>query len=255
MKRFVSVVLVLAFLFCFTGCTITTSSTYVDAEKYTVGDASFEADKVKSLDIDYVGDVKIVLTSDPVVSVKEEAPDSTSDDFRLHTYLDGDKLFVKYCKSGVKVRQSWKEWEESNKKAVTISLPKDLALSVFALDMAAGSAEIDLSDCETVSIDAAAGDVKFFADNVKSFDADMAAGNLTLGFAKAPESLDVDLAAGNVAIGVPADSGITLSVSSTAGKFRTDMEYDRSGEDYVFGDGSAEFNVDLAAGDVTVVGR
>ncbi len=255
MKRLVSLILFLALALFLTGCTITTSATYPDAEKYAIGDASFEAEKVKSLDIDYVGDVKIVLGDEATVSVSEDAPNVTSDDFRLHTYLDGDRLYVKYCKSGVKVRQSWEDWEETNKKALTITLPKDMALDVFALDMAAGEAEIDLAVCNRADIDAAAGDVKFFANETKSFVADMAAGNLTLGFAKAPESLDVDMAAGNVAIGVPADSGITLTVDKAAGGFRTDMNYEKDGNDYIFGDGSAHFSVDLAAGDVTIVGR
>lgn len=260
LKASLIICLALAMILSFSGCvTIHISSeSYPDSDKYTAGDAVYDAEEIKTISIDYAaGDINMVLSGTSSVKVTERTKTDIEEQYRIHTYLDENgTLFIKYCKSDVKINSdSISSFFKNYEKKLTVELPEALALESLELDAAAGNIEIELGTCKDVNIDTAAGDIKIYGADITNFDLDSAAGNITAGFGKAPAKADFDNAAGNITIAVPKDSGITLDYDKGAGDFKCDMQYTKDGSTYVIGDGSSEFDVDMAAGDLTILGK
>ncbi|MBR5977275.1 MAG: DUF4097 family beta strand repeat protein [Clostridia bacterium] len=256
MKKLIALILVFVFALCFCGCTVSVhTDTYPDAEKYSVGDAEFAAETIKSISIDYVGDVDITLSDTDKVTVTETTKSDVSDDYRVHTYVDDGTLLIKYCKSGLKLRTDLNTWQRDYDKNLKIELPKDLVLKLFDMDLAAGNAIVEIPDCETVDCDIAAGELGLKLAKCSDFDLDMAAGECKLVFDSLPKTARIDMAAGDVDVAMPKDASLTLTLDKVAGGFNSDIKYTKDGDKYVFGDGDNEMEIDCVAGDVSIMGK
>lgn len=215
----------------FTGCgTLSTSDIeYDDADKYTAGDREI-TDKIDSIEIEYVaGDIEIKSEGSGKVTVKETSSKDLEEDQKIHTWVTGTTLKVKYCASGVDVDLNDLD------KELLITVPKDF----------------DLAD---IDIDSAAGNLKIDRISVQNLDIDMAAGDLDLIFAKVPKTTDIDAAAGDVTITIPEDSGLTIESDTAVGGFSCEIPFitDNDKEEYILGDGSNELSLDAAAGDIKI---
>ncbi|MBO4409275.1 MAG: DUF4097 family beta strand repeat protein [Spirochaetales bacterium] len=93
--------ILLACLLC--GCrgrSLQLSNTYKDSEKYQAGSFSYRASDIDAISIDYnSGDVTIVQSDSATLNVTENGL-SLSDAQKVHWYLDGRTLRIKFCKSG-----------------------------------------------------------------------------------------------------------------------------------------------------------
>ena len=106
MRKTYVVVIVLACLLCvLSGCSIrkggisfgSTYTTYKDANKYSVGSFSYQSGSVKKVCIDYVsGDVTLIQSSNRTLNVTEPVG-KLSDDQKVHWYLDGNTLYIRFC--------------------------------------------------------------------------------------------------------------------------------------------------------------
>ena len=88
---------------CLTGCSFglinTVSYQYENADKYTAGDREID-DTITKINIDYLaGDVKVRGTDTDNIKVDETANTDIDADHQVHTWVDGDTLYVRYCVS------------------------------------------------------------------------------------------------------------------------------------------------------------
>lgn len=157
-KVFVFVILstlVLASLCGLTGCSAAGSVTYANADRYSVGDAEI-TDKIENMEIDWPsGSVSMVSHSGSTFLLSERAEAGMPEDLRVHWWLEGTTLHIKFAASGASLL-SFRAWH----KDLTLTVPE--ALSFDDVTVRAASAEINADDltAETLSVSTASGNVR-----------------------------------------------------------------------------------------------
>lgn len=158
MKRFLYLCYLLSAVIAITavcglsGCSTFDSVIYTDSDKYSVGDAAI-SDTVENIEIDWrSGSVNIVSHSEHSVLISEDIDSEASDDLRVHWWLDGTTLHVKFAASGVRLRLL-----DTEQKNLTLTVPDTLTAS--SVNVRAASADIDAAElkAERLNVSTASG--------------------------------------------------------------------------------------------------
>ncbi len=168
-KIAILVLVVASTLLCFTGCGIT-NYYYDDSDKYKVDDADI-SDAVENIDIDWVaGNVKVLPHDSDVISFSEKSSKSLSDDMRIHYWLDGATLKIKYCASG--------RWNLNGlNKELTVMVPKTLTFTEFQFNGISADIRIDDVGAKELDIDTVSGDINLKATVEESVKIDTVSGD------------------------------------------------------------------------------
>lgn len=146
--------IVLAAMCGLTSCSYFGSVTYANSDQYSVGDTEI-TDKIENIEIDWPsGSVNVVSHSESTFLLSEKVEKGISDDLRLHWWLEGATLHVKFAASGASLR-----WFNTGHKELTLTVPETLSFDDVIIR--AASAEIDANDlvAETLSVSTASGDM------------------------------------------------------------------------------------------------
>ena len=261
------------------------SFVYDHAGKYTAGDGEIDG-TVKKLDIDWLsGSVSVVAGNGDSVLIREAAGGKIDKDMRVHWWLDGTTLRVKFCASGLKPRIY------HGKKDLTVTVPETLSLSAISVDSASaevsvlgasmdelsvdtasgairvdtdcglqslrtdsasGEQDIKVRSAVSAELDAASGKISLTADTVRNLDIDTASGDVLCRLRKTPDDGSIDTASGKVAVVLPEDAAFTLKLSTASGKMNSDFAMKKSGSTYVCGSGDGRLHIDTASGAVSL---
>lgn len=284
MKKLVSLMLASLLLLGAFGCAlIRTVTKYANADKYTAGGFTYDAGAVKRVELEWAaGDITLKHGSG-TLSVSESGGDALATSERLHWWLDGTTLRIKYCESG------FTHIIPSKNKHLTLELPindrVDLkidvasggiyadALHVNSLDVktASGGIAIDALDAGEAHIDSASGGIRlgtvtvdvFSVDtasgglsadrlNARTVKVDSASGGITLGL-DTMETVDIDVASGRVTLKLlNAEHGATVRLSKLSGDFDCALPMTAEGKTYKIGDGAIQIKINTASGGVTI---
>lgn len=262
----------MASAFSLTGCAAQ-QYLYPDADQYVAGDREI-TDTIDAIEVDYIaGDINVTSGSTDIISVQETAKETLDDSLKVHTWVEGSTLHVRYCKSGVSMKLNNLGKFGRLDKELTIIVPEGLELKTLGIDAAAGNVQCDVSKaqtctidtaagdidinmetCGTLSIDSAAGNVNTTMGQVKDVSVDVAAGDCSLSFKTEPNSTRVDNAAGDITIELPKDSNQTVEVDMGLGDFKSDIPFTNDENTYVIGNGQNTMSIDSGAGDVELIG-
>lgn len=184
--------IVLAAMCGMTGCSVFGSVTYANSEKYSVGDAEI-ADKIENIEIDWSsGSVRVVSHSGNTVLLSEKAEDRIPEELRVHWWLEGTTLHVKFTASGASLRLI-----NTGHKELILTVPEELSFDDVVIRTA--SAEIDASGlgADTVNISTASGDVSIrcAANTIKL---NSASGNIQLNQQGKAGEVSIDTASGRI---------------------------------------------------------
>ena len=261
------------------------SFVYDHAGKYTAGDGEIDG-TVKKLDIDWLsGSVSVVAGNGDSVLIREAAGGKIDKDMRVHWWLDGTTLRVKFCASGLKPRIY------HGKKDLTVTVPETLSLSAISVDSASaevsvlgasmdelsvdtasgairvdtdcgleslrtdsasGGQDIKVRSAVSAELDAASGKISLTADTVRNLDIDTASGDVLCRLRETPDDGSIDTASGKVAVVLPEDAAFTLKLSTASGKMNSDFAMKKSGSTYVCGSGDGRLHIDTASGAVSL---
>ena len=261
------------------------SFVYDHAGKYTAGDGVID-ETVKKLDIDWLsGSVSVVAGKGDSVLIREAAGGKIDKDMRVHWWLDGTTLRVKFCASGLKPRIY------HGKKDLTVTVPETLSLSAISVDSASaevsvlgasmdelsvdtasgairvdtdcgleslrtdsasGEQDIKVRSAVSAELDAASGKISLTADTVRNLDIDTASGDVLCRLRETPDDGSIDTASGKVAVVLPEDAAFTLKLSTASGKMNSDFAMKKSGSTYVCGSGDGRLHIDTASGAVSL---
>lgn len=268
MKNFRTILvaaLAAAMLICLSGCTVKLNYNYDNADKYIPGDREI-TERIENIDIDYMaGNVTVKGDKTTNVTVKETSKTEIEDKLKVHTWVEGNTLHVKYCAAGKGL--GIKDLE----KSLEITVPADVKFADLSIDDSAGDISVDCSadnydidasagnitviqhgESDEISIDDSAGGVDVTAETVKKLDIDLSAGNLKLSADKAPESSEIDVSSGNIELYMPEKIDLTLGADISSGDFNSDIPFTVNGDDYLFGNGKNKMDIDVSAGDVNI---
>lgn len=161
----------------------------------------------------------------------------------LRWWLDGDTLYVKYAESGFSLSGNLN-------KALTVLLPRGLALDTLKVNVV--SSDVTATDVTAArfELDTVSGDVQVDAADMENVETDTVSGDVTLRFAHAPESVEVDSVSGDVSVGLPEGAGCTLDTDTVSGNVRTGLQMELRDGRYMYRDGSCRISVETVSGDI-----
>ena len=175
-----------------TACSAGETLSYANAERYCVGDTSF-TETIEHLDIDWVsGRVNIVTHSDSSVLLSEETDFSAADDMRVHWWLDGTTLRVKFSAPGVRLSALG-----HGKKELTIKLPEAMKLAGITVNTASADITVEQIEADAVSASTASGemDISCGSDEIEL---GSASGNIDLSQSGRTARVQVHTASGEI---------------------------------------------------------
>lgn len=258
MKNFIrtaAIVLASAALFSPASCASaligTGGAIYQNADKYTAGDREID-DKITSVNICWTsGTMNLSYHDGSSVSVKETSKVSLSDDKKVHTWVDGETLWVQFAKSGEKLLSSEAE------KALDIELPKDVPLSVVNFSGASCDFVIDGIEADKMTASSSSGSGHLLGCSAKDIAADSSSGSIEIIQVGESDSIRADSSSGSVSI--TAETAKNVSADSSSGKITVDVaESDvisadtSSGGAGITAGKSGKITADSSSGNITV---
>lgn len=204
------------------------SGIFIDADNYSVGDTSI-SEKVENIEIDWSsGTVNLVSHSDNTVLVSENIDSTATDDIRVHWWLDGTTLHVKFSAPGVKLRLSGCEHKE-----LTLTVPDNFKLSNVTVTAASADVNVAGISAEKLDISTASGDMEIECE-AEELCLNSASGEVTLNQVGVAEKVEIGTASGKISavleqtgaavfgsasgdINIKASESDDLSVESTSG--------------------------------------
>ena len=204
---------------CFTGCSFglfnTFNYTYDNGDKYTAGDREID-DTVTKINIDYLsGDVKVKGTSDDSISISETVNRDIDADHQVHSWVDGDTLYVRYCASTNMINFNHIE------KSLEITIPGDRELDDFIIDVSSGG--ISLEGFTTGSLNSHASSGNMTIDcSASVISLDSSSGGISLTQKGNSDSVKVKASSGNMSLNFEGDIN-SLKVDSSSGKINIEQ--------------------------------
>ncbi|MBQ1821380.1 MAG: DUF4097 family beta strand repeat protein [Clostridia bacterium] len=282
MKRIVAVLLA-GCMFLFAGCTCSGIIRYADADKYTPGGFTYEAEKITAVDVDWSAGGITLKNGSGTLSVSESGGDSLKEEDRLYWWIDGTTLRIRFCKSG------HLSTVKASDKHLTLELPDFVDLDVdiasgkieaegmlnlgeLNVDTASGGMELQNLFAKQASIDSASGGLHITNASVTgAFEVDSASGALTVEQISA-DSVKIDSASGGIVLGIgtvnsvkidSASGGITIRlqsaergaqvrIESVSGSVNVKLPNEKDGNTYRIGSGECKIEIDSVSGGVTV---
>lgn len=156
--------LALAAICALTGCSGIRSNTYANSERYSAGDAEF-SDRIENIEVDWPsGSVRVVSHPENTFLLSETAEEGMPEELRVHWWLEGSTLHVKFAASGA--RQSlFNSW----RKDLTLTVPESLPLANVEIRAASAEIEADGLTADALDVSTASGsiDVDCEADAIR----------------------------------------------------------------------------------------
>ncbi len=181
---------------------------YDNADKYSVGNFTYSTNDVTSIDLDWVcGDVEFVVSENETLSVTETG-DALDDDKKMHWYIDGTTLRIKFWKSGKGGKV------DRNDKCVTVEIPKTLV--TFEAENTSGKLVAQSIDANSCKVDTTSGDIELSSVTTDGrTEIESTSGDIKINELKASEA-EVDTTSGDITVSSAEITG-KYEVKTTSG--------------------------------------
>lgn len=202
-------IVVVAMLGCLSGCNFGFKTNYIyqNGEKYTAGNREI-AEKIETIDLDYMsGEVKLIGTDANIVTINETSEKQLDEKRKVHTWVDGTTLYVRYCASA-------KDLDLNNlKKNLEITIPKDAALGNVKFKVSSGGIQCEGFEAESVNLYASSGNIALTCA-AKTIDLHASSGNITAILQDDSDSVKLDTSSGSISIDMKNANKVDLHSSS-----------------------------------------
>jgi len=210
MKKIITTLLFTALALCIAGCGISLSDYRYDfKEKYSAGDKSF-TEKITALDIDWLsGSVCFEYHDKDTIEIAEEANVDLTESTKMHWYLDGETLFVRYSEAG-RIRLY------NMKKNLKIILPKNYRAEEIELSLTSSTLNAEKLCSDRIDINTASGSIHLTAEDTKDIEINSASGTVCLTQKGESDRISIDTASG--AVDFSGDTVARLDISTSSGR-------------------------------------
>lgn len=187
---------------------------YPDGEMFTPGDVEI-SEPVRNLDIGWIsGNIHIAYHNDPTVVVSETSEKEINEKNRMHWWLDGETLRVRYAESGIRMPSKLE-------KELTITLPEGVSLDNALFETTSGNLEIPSLHAGSLAAKLKSGDLHATAA-AKQITVDSISGDVQLQLEEKADEVVVKSASGEIHIeGTDAE---VIRISSASGDIYTTMK-------------------------------
>lgn len=254
-------------------------SPFGDLSDYTEGDKSFEESEIKTIDIDWhAGSIEFKPQDGGEISISDDGKENKlcwqlNTDGTLHiapyreniTSTESKKLTVAYpegkgfeaviidCAAAyVNIDKLTAVDADINSASGNVKI-NNSKITTLSFDSAAGSLTTDKLNCKELSINTMSGNCDLSGE-IGEVDIDAMACEIDLDVSASLRKCDVDAAGGSVTLFVDKNTkGFSLERTSLGGEFNSEVEGRHDGDRFIYGDGSAEIDIDALGGTVSVL--
>lgn len=241
-------------------CGTTMMGTYADADKYVTGDQTYES-QIETIDIDWIsGSIELKYDDEATATtLVEENGDKYEDAYKVHSYLNGTTLYVKYMKSGhVVINSKPKKLlltyssayleniivKLTSGKLTSNKLDASEKVSIF---MTSGSANIDIIHTKDFSFKMTSGSAIIKDLFTETFTTDMTSGGFDVDI-KNFNTGKINSTSGSISVRLPEEGGV-VSVKKTSGSVVVkNNEYINASGIYTLKDGTGRIDVNMTSG-------
>ena len=211
--------IVTASALCLTGCSggffTFFNYTYENGDKYSAGDREI-TEKITVINLDYVsGDVKLTGTDADKISITETSNKELSEDQKVHTWVDGSTLYVRYCKSSKNL--SFYKIE----KNLNITIPGSQDLDNMIVHISSGNADFSGFTSKTVHAKSSSGDVKM---NCSASDIVIKASSGKIFLTENGDAKSIDISSSSGTVNVDQKGSVdSVKIHSSSGSVTADL--------------------------------
>ena len=207
--------ILLSLLACgLSGCTTLDAMLYENADRYSAGNTVVTGE-VTAIDVDWgSGKVNLAAHAGETVSVEETLDDSAKDNMRVHWWLDGTTLRIKFAASGFRF-----SYVKEGQKELTLLVPSAIPLANVTIRTTSADVNASYFRTDTLNISTASGGMNVECD-AREIRLSSASGGVYLDPTAAPETVSVSTVSGEIRARLnEADKG---TFESTSGKIELD---------------------------------
>ncbi len=244
-----------------TGCGI--GYEYDDADLYTPGDGQADTASVRSIDVEWLdGSVTVKPYNGELLQYSDNSA-FPSEDNLLHSYLDGDTLKIRFCKSDSFRRSA------PDAKDLEVLIPRSTMGDIQEISIDTESAAVFLNDVQVetleihtksggitvdgiaqqVTIETEAGDIAL-SGTFDVVETESHSGTLTTICTACPQQFTGKSSFGDFQIILPADSSFSLECAPIGGEFISDFDGQEYDGVYRVGDGSCNLSFETKKGNL-----
>jgi hypothetical protein len=199
---------------CLTGCSFgmfnTLNYKYENADKYEAGNREID-EKITKINLDYAsGNVTVKGKDTDTVSVKETVNKDIDKDHQVHTWVDGDTLYVRYCASKDMISFNGIE------KSLEVTIPEAQALDDFIINVSSGDILLDSFTTDSLNSHASSGNMVIDC-SASVIDLNSSSGGISLTQKGNSDSVKIKASSGNMSLNFEGDVN-SLKVESSSGK-------------------------------------
>lgn len=261
---------------------------YDNSDKYSIGNGTV-IDIVKAIDISWLsGDLELDFSGNPSDGIvfSETSNKELNDNLKLHYWLDGTTLRLKYAASG-KINFN------GITKKLKVTVPSDVTLTELKIDSVSSNIKIDgarsdsvfaaavsgnisandlraseevslsstsgnidgsiLTACKKLSASSTSGSIAFSTEaRIRELLVETVSGNILLSNLNPAKEAIIDTVSGNVDLEFLDNSGFELTLDTVSGDIHSDLNMFVSGSKYVYGTADSDFKVKTVSGDLRI---
>lgn len=269
-------------------CGCSTNFRYDNYDKYTVGGAAI-TDIIRAVDVEWIsGDVEFDFNGNPSDGIvfAESSEKELADSLKLHYWLDGTTLRLKFAASGRA------NFNGANKK-LKVTVPSDVTLNELNINGTSSNIKIDgvradsiyvksvsgnisagdirasnsvslastsgnvrgniLVTCKSLNMTSVSGNISFSTEaRVRELSAETVSGNLFLSNLNPAKTGVVDTVSGDVKLEFLENSGFEVSFETVSGDIASELNVYKQGSKYVYGAPDSAFRVKTVSGDLLI---
>ena len=223
-----------------------TTLNYKHADRYTMGGATI-TDSVRNIDINWIGgNVDVLTHNENTVSFSETSDNALDENTTLYYYLEGDTLHIQFGKARKKL------FNQNISKNLTVYVPEGAVFEDIDVDNVSSSFNIQGVSCDSFEADTVSGDVTAQLNAVREFKVDSVSADCRIESSVAPDELEADMVSGNIELTIPEGSGFKVSFDTVSGKLNSEFEVTKDDDEYICGDGKADYSVETVSGGITI---
>jgi DUF4097 and DUF4098 domain-containing protein YvlB len=259
MKKKIMFIMMIAIVgLTLTGCkfnshNVTTAYLYENSDKYLIGNGEVEKDNITKIKINWViQNVTIEKTDSNKISFSEEIDESEEDKYRMHYFVDGSTLNIKFVESMALLNHLFET------KKLTVQIPETMSDYELELDTTSASVSIRDVSCQSLDVNTVSGMIIMNQISVvDDCDIDTTSGEITITNMTAQKA-DMNTVSGSIEL-----EEVTLSSSldadTTSGDiYLTEVSCSSLDSDTVSGSvriknfSCKESNIDTTSGSVSI---
>ncbi|MBQ8982201.1 MAG: DUF4097 family beta strand repeat protein [Lachnospiraceae bacterium] len=194
-------------LAAFTGCTPRINYIYNNAENYTAGDRVI-TDQIENINIDYMsGNVTLTGTDTNTITITETANKEIDDKRKVHTWVDGSTLYVRFCASA-----KYLDFNDIEKE-LDIVVPEGVKLNILKSDVSSGGFTCRNIEADSISAECSSGGIDLDC-TAGTINLEASSGSITLNQHGSCDTINLSASSGTLSGNIEHAGKLSLEASS-----------------------------------------